>query len=103
MYTLKIKWVRHQDGELVDETTLFIPADEVKAHSEIAFDNEMSKWEDGTYFDYRNVQDLSSDSPGTRSSGRLICVERDNRPGRWYIASQAWILGPDGKTIERLS
>lgn len=106
MYTLKIKWFRYDfedGGKCVDQTTLFIPADEVRVHGEITADTQMRAWEDGDFQDYKTISGLEdgcADKP--IYNARLICVIRDNKT-LWYLASFAWLLGVDGKTIERLT
>jgi hypothetical protein len=98
MYTLKIKWTRHDfenNGEIVDETTLFIPADEIWAHAEVNSLDEMKAWKEGDFQDY-SVVDFEG-----KFSARIIKVEKNNK-STWYLASHAWLLGPDGKTIECL-
>lgn len=114
MYTLKIHWWRESeveipdssDGkgnpltrtELDDETTLFIPADSVHVHGSILSPaEEMSAWEEGSFF---NCQALSAHG---RFQARLIQVVRKDEPDIWYLASKAWLLGPDGNTIERIA
>lgn len=98
MYTLKIRWTRHEQGQLADETNLFIAADEVHVHAHIPVGSDtMKEWPEGSYFDYRNVVGSAGDLDG----GRLIQVNKDN--STWYLASLAWLLGPDGKTIERIA
>lgn len=97
MYTLKIKWVRYEEGVLEDETTLFIPADELQTHAQLNSMEEMSAWEEGSYFDYVHKTDAGEPS----GVMRLIRVTKAEKL-TWYLASAAWILGPDGKTIERL-
>lgn len=103
MYTLKIKWWRTAPSkevshvnEIVDETTLFIPADEVRVHSIITSDNDMTSWQEGDYQDYRVT------GPDSRCEGRLINVHRNGKES-WYIATNAWLMGPNGDTIERLN
>lgn len=109
MYTLKIKWMRYEkvcanpDGyELADESTLFIPATQVTVHSEVKSESEMKAWEAGTYFNYS--MPYGDDDPVQKlmKGTRLISVIHDNKD-TYYLASLAWLLGPDGKTIERLT
>lgn len=96
MYTLKIKWMRYEDGEQVDESTLFIPADQVSVHGDVKTKKEMSAWAEGTYFDYH------IDASETAEWGaRLIQVDKDGK-STWYLASLAWLMGPTGQTIEKL-
>ena len=120
MYTLKIKWARYETDEqyaidhpdanpqirCADETTLFIPADEVSFGSQIKSLQELHTWEEGSYFDYSipmHMNARDSDTEKERESGtRMICVVRGGQ-NFWYLASHAWLLGPDGKTIEKLT
>lgn len=120
MYTLKIRWTRHAWKELdppgtsisslEDETTLFIPADSVRVHGHIPAGKRadvMKHWHesDGShcapgYLNYLSVTD--NGDVGDEEPGRLICVVRDGEES-WYTATHAWILGPDGGTIERVA
>lgn len=121
-FTLKIHWLRFDEvGIQADETTLFIPADEVRVHGPlISIDGEhdpMQQWDPGDFFEYRNIHDRSAVEvqvtssvsvdvltrlPFIREDGRLILVRR-NGVETWYTASRAWILGPTGSTIERVA
>jgi hypothetical protein len=114
MFTLKIHWTRCEGTDpgptaVVDQTDLFIPAETVAAHGEVRgveVAETMQHWEPGSYQDYLCVTHLESadGKTGTTqfSNGRLICVTRDGH-SEWYLATHAWLLGPDGKTIERLT
>lgn len=101
MFTLKIFWSRHDfedGGKLADESTMFIQADEVHVQGQQMTSLEsMHAWEDGGYFDYA----VRVDAEGTFCA-RLIQVDKDGK-SKWYLASHAWLLGPDGKTIERVA
>lgn len=97
MYTLKIRWFRLEKGELADETTLFIPADEIKVHGEITSLEQMKAWSEGSYLDYTIHQNESDEI----ISSRIIEVLKDGNM-KWYLVTRAWLLGPDGKTIENL-
>lgn len=101
MYTLKIKWFRAEDGKgIVDESTLFLPADSVQVGSEIKSMSEMKAWEWGSFQDYSiAANDGDHDFIG---GTKLVQVTKDSKP-EWYLTSLAWLLGPDGKTIERLA
>lgn len=116
MYTLKIKWMRFEpdteyarehpsaspQSRLADETTLFVLADVVEVGSEVKSLDEMKAWEAGDYLDY-SMPFGNDDSDQKLVKGtRLIHVIRSNNDV-WYLASNAWLLGPDGKTIERLA
>lgn len=99
MFTLKIKWIRLDDPkdtvngpkEVIDENTLFIAADEVQVGSLIESIDEMAAWEPDSFFNYK-VDHMNA---------RNIQVVQSGKPS-WYLASMAWLMGPDGKTIERL-
>lgn len=93
MYALKIRWWRADEvSPAADETTLFIQADEVQAHGIVTSDEQMAAWQPGDYQDYR-VENMTA---------RLVCAIRGGK-STWYLASNAWLLGADGKTIERLT
>lgn len=134
-FVLKIRWTRHETREpekptsyvnadidvepdmvttrivsLEDETTLFIPADEIRVHASIPAGQRsqvMKHWHesDGShvapgYLNYLSVTD--NGDVGGEEPGRLICVVKDGVES-WYTATHAWILGPDGGTIERVA
>jgi hypothetical protein len=116
MYTLKIKWFRYEKDEdyakehpkaspqfkLADENTLFIPAEIVTVGSEVKSLDEMKAWESGSYLNY-SMPFMDDDTEQKLMKGtRLIQVIKDNKD-TWYLASNAWLLGPEGKTIERLT
>ena len=109
-YTLKLRWTSHdRHGILADELTLFIPADEIRVHGTIVeIDGEtpaMQSWEPEAWQDYRCVAVVvvpPDDELATKhSDGRLIAVTR-NGVETYYVASNAWLLGPTGSTIERV-
>ena len=124
MHTLKIRWTSYdRHGVLADEATLFIPADGgVTVHGELKIidgDEPMEHWLEGSYFEYRSVfeqvefdaesgdivysEDTGAECIETRiSDGRLIKVTHGGVE-TWYTASNAWILGPTGATIERVA
>lgn len=144
MYTLKIRWTRHErvtrnegtandavmtvkvetDGgevatagnvvpvaetymQMVDESTLFIPARTVTVHGAIGVGERLTKfksWDegiDGGYMNYLNSFDTGD--TGYEDIGRLIHVVNPEGRDEWYLASQAWLLGPSGDTIERVA
>lgn len=101
MYTLKIKWYRYDyekdpAGTLEDETTLFISCEQVAVHGEITDIKDMSSWAEGDFFDYRTICNKDG---GFKA--RLIGVEHAGKTC-WYLTSYAWVIGPEGKTIENL-
>lgn len=103
MFTLKIRWMRYERGEgnllvTADETTLFVPADEVKVHGIVTSMDQMKSWGSGDFLDYA----VRDNDPDAFFSARIIEVNRKNDPTVWYLASHAWVLGPDGQTIERV-
>ena len=108
MYTLKIKWARYARIETVvgvaDETTLFIAADEIRVHGHIEAgrrEDVMKHWHDQAdgpgYMNY-----LSEHADGQEMAGRLVVVIRGGVE-TWYTASHAWVLGPNGDTIESIA
>lgn len=112
-YTLKVHWTRHEakvKGEpllLADEMTMFIPADEVRVHAVVLgddVDQAMSKWEPESYDNWLGGCSYDNGAAGGYefANGRLISVTRDGVT-RWLLASRAWLLGADGKTIERVA
>ncbi len=99
MFTLKIKWFRHDfdnQGEVVDKTTLFIAADEVAVHGDVKSLDEMKAWQEGEFQDYKEITSVD----GTFYAKLIHVIKNDKSV--WYLASNAWLMGPDGKTIERL-
>lgn len=98
MLTLKLKWQRYEEGKMVDETTLFIPADRVAVHGEIASLEKMIAWPPGSFMDYS----VTNDHTNEIMPSRLIEVVKDEH-SVWYLAAQAWVLGPNGQTIERIA
>lgn len=115
MFTLKIHWWREEShdvpdsddgkgkpirvGGSVDETTLYIPADEVHVLARILDPKtDMRHWHEGQYFNYQSISD-----EGGRYEARLIQVIRKGEDDVWYLASRAWLLGPTGDTIERVA
>ncbi len=111
MYTLKIRWTRQERSDdgivgVVDESTLFLPARTITVHAFIAVgerESVMKAWEDSSdsYFDYLNRVDLGDS--GYQDAGRLIHLVTPEGQDEWYLATQAWLLGPNGDTIERIA
>lgn len=99
MLTLKIKWMRYEAGEMVDETSLFIPADEVAAHGQIDSLEKMKGWSSSDFKDYS----IKSENTNDIMTSRIIAVVVKDEPTAWYLATQAWVLGPTGQTIERIA
>lgn len=97
MLVLKVKWFRTEEGELVDETTIFELADRIEVHGLVKSPDEMKAWEPGSYFNYQ----LQIDKDKYKEARLIESIRGDKIV--WYLASLAWILGPDGKTIERLN
>lgn len=107
-----MKFLRHTGKEpgkplsLKEEYTEFVLADKVISHSMTKGDKweeEMVAWEPGSYFNILSVTYFDNGETGSikYADGRLITIERDGKP-TWYLVSHAWLLGPTGKTIERL-
>lgn len=102
MLTLKIKWMRYEGGKAVDETTLFIPADEVAAHGQIDSLEQMKAWSSSDFKDY-SIKSGNRDVNDDIMTSRIIAVVVKDEPTVWYLATQAWVLGPNGQTIERIA
>lgn len=86
-------------AKVVDETTLFIPADRVAVHGEITSLEKMSAWEEGSFMDYTILNECTKEI----LPSRLIEVTKSDGSSTWYLASQAWVLGSTGSTIERVA
>lgn len=112
MFTLKIHWnhwEREGDGPTysTDELDLFVAADQVSAHGVIPAgeaDERMAAWGPDQWRNHLDVTRTINKSTTTQtySAGRLIQVVSGGEM-TWYVASHAWLLGPDGRTIERLA
>lgn len=103
MFTVKIRWFRLEDDDdgpskLADETTWFISADRVAVHGEVTSLDTMKAWKDDEYLNYTIVNHKTEKI----LPSRLIEVVKDEK-STYYLASQAWIMGPDGSTIERVA
>lgn len=94
-----------EDGSIVQGTTdiadHFIEADSISAHDWITDDGQMAAWEPGAFEDMRSRKLLADGKTEVRS-GRLIQVSQAGK-SQWYLATRAWIMGSDGRTIERLA
>lgn len=112
MFTLKMRFLRHggeepgKPVELKEEYTEFVLADKVVAHDLIEGDKweeRMEAWEIGSYSNILSVTYFDNGNTGSvvYGSGRLLTVERDGKQ-TYYLVSHAWLLGPEGRTIERL-
>lgn len=112
MFTLKIHFTRHvsdainKPWRLHDESTTFIAADRVVVHAKIdgeTWEDDMKHWELDAYSNLLGVINYDNGKTGSvqYANGRLITVERNGETA-WYLVSRAWLLGPDGKTIEKL-
>lgn len=111
MYTLKIKWERLEavtngdttiiSEEPADEATYFIPADSVKVHGPITSMDQMQAWTQDQFVDC-SIKNPRSDSEHTIFQSRLVAVVHGDSY-EWYLVSKAWLLGPDGKTIEKIA
>jgi len=114
MFTLKIYSARYDApltsssrGEVADETTMFVSGDDIAVHALIDTPEQLAgvkdTWErsSATLNDYTS---MTTDEQGNLvpMPCRLITVVGAG-PDRWFLASQAWILGPDGRTIERIA
>ncbi len=97
---------------LHEEAVMFIPAATVtvRGYFEHYIEKDqrgpstMGTWEPGSYLNYLDVtrHDYGEDGETRRHAGRLIEVVNENVYS-WYLASAAWIMGPNGGTIERVA
>ncbi len=102
MYTVKIRWRITTGEDLVEEHVLFRPAKMVDVFGKIDQNaSEMAAWPETSYLDYRNIQRESGGDQ--RMVGRLISVTDEDGQQTWYLATTAWLLGPNGSTIERIA
>ena len=101
MYTVKIAWQRiDAEGTETDQTTFFILADQVRVHGPVT-ESGMTEWQDVDFYECRIAEELENGETKLRD-GRLIAA-RLKDVDTWYTASRAWLLGPDGRTIERIA
>ena len=92
--------------KLHDERDIFVQADQVIAHSWIEPDRQTAVIADfdGSCDDCASFT-FGGGEPGVNEPARLI---ETVAPGpfsthHWYLASGAWLLGENGRTIERLA
>lgn len=117
MFVLKMRTTTHKKVdekpmELTDSAVWFVEADRVIASTRIgspeARDSVYKAWSDsGTPLEdlLGNVFTESADGKTGGVDilpGRLLCATRNEEPS-WYLASEAWLLGPTGDTVERLA
>lgn len=114
MFTVKVRYQRWQTiGEqpsvLMDHTVRFFLADDVTVNDMGDNRDQIHRdWErnGAVLIDLLDVHDRESADMKTMDTtvgvGKLILVER-NGESRWILASTAWLLGPDGRTIERIA
>lgn len=100
MLTLKIKQYFYHDDKTVgstvfDENTSYFVCEHVSVYGEVVNLDELKAWEQDSYVDLKSVL------PGNTFKARLIGLEVKDKT-KWFLASHAWLLGPDGKTIENL-
>ncbi len=102
MYTVKIRWLIFTGEEEIEEHILFRPAKTVDVSFEVDQEaSELTAWPLGSYLDYRNIQ--REDGNDRRMNGRIINVTDENGYTDMYVATTAWLLGPNGSTIERIA
>lgn len=122
-FTLKIRWSIFEEvadplgrpgptTSLAEEAVMFVPAALVTVRAWIpAYEQKpdvkpptMESWQNDSYQNYLDVhRDEMNDGATRRLAGRLIEVIDDNNVYTWYLASFAWLLGPNGQTIERIA
>jgi hypothetical protein len=112
MLILKIKWQRleREDPEgptrLADEHILFIPAERIDVHGAPGEDLKMDHWDQADYGHYISCV-LVSEGGETRSvpreGARLISTTDHGGGTAYWLVSEAWIMGSNGDTIERVA
>ena len=111
MFTVKMRFVRWSGTkpgapvEIAEESDTFILADEVHARTRVTgldWEQTMKAWELGTYFQMLSVTYYDTGGDPVFYDGRLIQVDRNGK-STWYLVSHAWLLGADGRTIERVA
>lgn len=100
MLTLKIKQYFYHDNQtegssVFDENTAYFVCNHVSVYGEVVDLAELKAWGHDSYVDLKTVL------PGNKFKARLIGLEVEGKT-KWYLVSHAWLLGPDGKTIENL-
>lgn len=105
MFTLKLQERRIVGAETRGEQSdHFIAISKVVAHGEFRpgqIGEVMQCWGDEDYWCVLDDEHRPDGSVG-QAGGRLIEYVEDGVT-RWVIASHAWLLSPDGRTIERLA
>jgi hypothetical protein len=107
MFTLKIKRVvyeRHDDSPPTefDLTEVFVEADRVTALSWVPPERQGQ-----IVLDYAGLCDdfteyTFGNGKHENEPARLLMTQRDG-VDHWYLASHAWLMGSNGRTIERLA
>lgn len=115
MYTLKIRqhhWRQEGDGPESHESdhTRFVECSEVVLGAKfeettVAPDPGLEQWRAEDVDEVRSDTIRITDKACTVTyhAARMIGVLRPNGDWHWYVASNAWLLGADGRTIENLS
>lgn len=110
--TLKIKWQRLEcDGpqsptRVADEHIIFVPAERVDVHGAPGESVNLEKWDQAEYGHYVSVLvvtdgDVTTSTP--RHGSRLISTTDAGGATAYWLVSEAWVLGPNGATIERVA
>lgn len=100
MLTLKFKQYFYHDDQtegsnVFDENTSYFVCEHVSVYGEVVDLDELKDWGSDSYVDLKSVL------PGNNFKARLIGLEVQGKT-KWFLTSHAWLLGPDGKTIENL-
>lgn len=91
---------------LFNETLHFIPADRIEVNGTPGSSVELDAWGAGEYHEMRSsrIDRTPAGDPDVSflPESRFITVYHDGDV-TFYAASQAWLLGPNGDTIERIA
>lgn len=97
-------------AQLVDAAEHFIPCRRVTVHQrdDSLGEPDLSEWGELDYADYRHIvysdHNLGpGETPLRHEPGLLIEYETIDGDFEFVLATKAWLLGPDGQTVERLA
>lgn len=112
---LKIRWTRivqpnQGPSQVADEHLIFIPCERVDVHGVRGEHPRLDSWDEADYASYvsitQHVDDVDNASLTTSepfANPRLIATTDSDGATTYWLVSEAWILGPDGGTIERVA
>ena len=115
--TLKIKWQRLERTDpngptiVADEHVIFVPAERIDTHGAPGESANLEAWDQDDYGHYVSqcVVTTADDDGNTvttstpREGSRLISTTSEGGETSYWLVSEAWVLGPNGQTIERVA